>query len=541
MARIRNYGPSLVLLVTMLAALLAGPTVMRQLAHADQAAQIQLAANELKTSHLAEMSRAFRLVGQRVEPSVVHIAVKRNINQRPSRTFGEGMPRSPEDLFRWFRERRQNPDAPDDDEGQTPAPDADDMGRYNLPRQVGSGSGWVYSTKGHIVTNYHVVRNADVIEVKFFDKSTRVAELIGHDEKTDIAVLKVEEQRLHPAMLAREAVQQGDIVFAFGSPFEFEFSMSQGIVSGIGRRLGILDKFDRFGRRIVAGYENFIQTDAAINPGNSGGPLTNIHGEVVGMNTAIATRTGANNGLGFAIPADMIRNVVHQLIDKGRVSRGYLGVWIDDLDPRMAESFGFKGEGVLVQRLAGEKSPAAKAGIEAGDIITEIDGQPVHGAGDLRRRVAVVKPGEKIKVKVFRQGEMKTVTVELAEQPDNLANLDDADSVMPGTNDEVDDDALEPLRKLGIEAVGAVPEELAERLGLPRGKGVVVEGVRPHSAAAAKALRPGSVITRVMGKQVNSARQLAEAMGDVDLAQGVRLRVVEQDSERFVLLALPEE
>jgi serine protease Do len=534
MTRIRNYGPSVVLVVTVLAVLLGGPTVMRQLVYADQEARIQLVADQLESSPLAQLSRTFRLVGERVEPSVVHIRVSRNAEEQPESTLrGRGFPQSPEDIYRWFRERRENPGERD----ERPDPGDEGMDQYNLPRKYGSGSGWVYDKKGHIVTNYHVVRGADVIEVKFHDKSTRKATLVGHDEKTDIAVLKVEEDRLHPAAVAKDIVHQGDIVFAFGSPFEFEFSMSQGIVSGKGRRLGILDKFDEFGRRIQAGYENFIQTDAAINPGNSGGPLTNIHGEVVGMNTAIATRTGASNGLGFAIPSDMIRNVVDQIIDKGKVSRGYLGVWIDDLDPRMAESFGFEGKGVLVQRLAGEESPAAKAGIEAGDIVTKIDGKAIASAGELRRVVAVLQPGQTAKVTVFRDGKTKTLDVTLTEQPDDLAS-GKPDQIEP---EKVSRTAMEPLRKLGIEKLGEVTEELAERLKLTKGQGVAIMEVRPGSVAAGQALRPGSVITRVMGKKVDTAKELTDAIADVDLAKGVRMRIVEQESERFVLLALPKD
>ncbi len=540
MSSIRHYGPSVVLIVTIVAVLLGGPTVMRQLAHADEQARIAVVANELQQSQLAEMSRAFQLVGQRVEPSVVHISVKRNVASRPSGR--EGMRQMPEDLLRRFFPDRFRDDAPQRDRRaprEEQREDEENLDQYNEPRQIGSGSGWVYDKKGHIVTNYHVVRNADVIEVKFADKSTRTAKVVGSDEKTDIAVLEVADERLHPAVLSLKSVNQGEIVFAFGSPFQFEFSMSQGIVSGKGRRLGILDKFDRYGNRIVAGYENFIQTDAAINPGNSGGPLTNIQGEVIGMNTAIATKDGASNGIGFAIPADMIRMVVDQIIDKGRVSRGYLGVWIKDMDPRMAATFGFEGKGVLVDRMAGPESPAAKAGLEPGDIITHIEGKEVDSSAALRRAVAVVQPGNSIKVKIFREGKTKTLKATLAEQPDDLSDMGDGSGIEP--EEKIDDTAMAPLRKLGIEEVGSVPSSVAERLELKKDEGVLVESVRRNSVAAYQGLRPGSVIIKVMGKKVNSPAELVEAVADLDLQKGIRVRVAEEDSERFVLLALPEE
>ncbi|MEX0742495.1 MAG: trypsin-like peptidase domain-containing protein, partial [Phycisphaeraceae bacterium] len=323
MTRIRSYGPSFVLALMIAAVLLGGPHVVRQLAHAQQVVEVQQVRANLQNSPLGDLSRAFRDVARVVEPSVVHISVSRQTPNQPQggqRPEGfEGLPETPEDLRRWFFERR--PDRPqprqEEQQQQPPAPDY-----YRAPIPFGNGSGWIHPDGQHIITNNHVIREADQIEVKFHDRTTARAEVVGRDEQTDIAVLKlVQEKDLHPSEIAEEPVDRGDIVFAFGSPFGFEFSMSQGIVSGKGRQIGILGSM---------GYENFIQTDAAINQGNSGGPLTNYHGQVVGMNTAIATETGGNMGIGFAIPADMIVGIVDQIIGSGSVTRGYLGVWIRD-------------------------------------------------------------------------------------------------------------------------------------------------------------------------------------------------------------------
>ena len=317
MHRIRWYGPSVMLLLTTLLVMATGPNVARQIAWAGTDAKIALVKQNLASKpSLAELSEAFREVAQAVAPSVVHIevSVKDSPARRRLKSFRE------EELFRrFFGPHRFRGERDDSDDDTAPKDDGEDYDRYNMPSEQSTGSGWVYDQDGHIITNHHVVEHADVITIRFQDGTHYEATVVGTDPKTDIAVVKVDTPQIHPATIADEVVEQGDIVFAFGSPFQFEFSMSQGIVSGKGRRLHILDRHQ--------GYENFIQTDAAINPGNSGGPLTNIYGQVVGMNTAIATSTGYYNGLGFAIPVNMVTNVADQLISTGKVSRGYLGIY----------------------------------------------------------------------------------------------------------------------------------------------------------------------------------------------------------------------
>jgi serine protease Do len=528
MGRIRWYGPTLVLLVAVLLVMLAGPGLAKRLAHAHRAERMHLVRAELgENPTLAELSNAFRRVAEVVEPSVVHIEVK---TRDAVARGGPGMRDMPGDLREWFF----GPSQPTPRE-QVPAP-GDEFDRYNPAQPYGNGSGWVYDEQGHIITNNHVVRKrggelADEILVRFNDGSERQAKVVGTDPRTDVAVIKVEGGHVHPSSIAREPVEQGDIVFAFGSPFRFEFSMSQGIVSGKGRRLNIMGR---------GGYENFIQTDAAINPGNSGGPLTNIYGQVIGMNTAIATGTGTYNGLGFAIPVDMVVRVADQLINDGRVSRGYLGIFIKDLDPKMAESFGYSGRGVLVEDpIAG--GPAVDADIRRGDIITRLDDQAVGSADELRNRVANVKPGSTLKVELFRAGKLITTEVIIGELPDETL----AGGATPRTRpSDAAVPSLELLQKLGVQGVKTVEAEDIRQMDLPAGtKGVVVLSVRRGSVAQQQNLARGTVITDVMNEQVTTVDELVEALQKHDLAQGVRISVLERGPAgewlpRFVLLEL---
>jgi serine protease Do len=556
MNRVRWYGPTLALAIVAAAVTLAGPRVVQTIAWAQQDAKINTIKDSLTaTPALAELSKAFRNVAEVVEPSVVYISVaKRNVQNSGGMGGGpQGMPRNEDDLRRWFFGPRQpgsqqpGRQQPNDEEGDAPEgmPNArpqgkgEDYGKYDVPTPYANGSGWVYDKAGHIITNNHVIEDADVITVRFFDGTERTATVKGRDPKTDIAVLKVDDTNLHPATIAKEVVQQGDIVFAFGSPFRFDFSMSQGIVSAKGRQLGILN-----GRQ---GYENFIQTDAAINPGNSGGPLTNIYGQVVGMNTAIASRTGSFNGLGFAIPSDMVVEISDQIIKSGKVARGYLGVYIDDLDPKMAKTFNYTGKGVLViEPIA--NGPGAKAGVQRGDIITKVAGQAVESADQLRNRVARATPGSKIDLEVFRAGKTVTLNMIVEAQPEQIT--DASGSGGPAANPNPESKESQVLRKLGIEAADITgppgnpgnPGRNNNNAG-PNAQqsGVAIVGVRPGSAAAAAGLSPRAVITEVQGTPVKSIAELTTELAKYDLKQGVRLSVRFGNVVRFVVLELPRD
>ncbi len=535
MSRIRWYGPTLVLILTVLVVMVAGPRLTRNLTYTQKAAEIQLIQQSLEHSDaLAQLSSAFRNVGKVVEPSVVHIQVSQQA--RNVRQHGEGSPFEfffpPNMLPEQFRDRfRQQQEREEQ-------PDREDLDKYNPTIPMGAGSGWVFDNAGHIVTNNHVVTLrdgdtvADEIKVKFHDGSERMAKVVGRDPKTDIAVLKVEGPVI-PAKAARELVQQGDIVFAFGSPLQFQFSMSQGIVSATERNgVGILA--DR------GGYENFIQTDAAINPGNSGGPLTNIYGEVVGMNTAIASRTGLFSGIGLAIPVQDVVYVVNQLLDNGKVTRGFLGIGISDLDAGMAQTFGYTGKGVLVDQLVPD-SPAANADIKPGDIIISIDGQRFANAATLRNSVSRIRPGEKVEVVLFRDGKEHKTQVTIGVLPDRVAMGAPQGGDEPAEQADPAQADYEMLSKLGLEQLETLTPELAQRARIDFQPGVLVASVRRGSSAFAAGIPRGAIITEVMGQEVKSVQNLIDELKQHDLTKPVRVRVIIRGSGSFRLLQLPAE
>ena len=384
-----------------------------------------------------------------------------------------------------------------------------DLGNY-VP--VGNGSGWVYRSEANdgglfVVTNQHVVEgvgSSERIVVRFSDRSEAEATVVGLDKRTDIAVLRLDEETtayLHPAAVAETSARKGQVVFAFGSPFRFDFSMSQGIVSALGRSNFFFDPSDPIGR-----YEYYIQTDAAINPGNSGGPLVNVRGEVIGMNTAIASRNGAFNGIGLAIPADLIVNIADRLIRDGSVSRGFLGVRIADLNAEMAATFDYEGEGVLIAGVI-PGGAAEAAGLRSGDIVVSVDDEPMSDTTQLRFTIAALEPGVPVELTIFRDGRERTVEVELGGEANGpLAGRSDDPEAVP------DADRVEPAARLfdlGITGLRASRN----------GRGVVVTSVRRGSPATARrvGLEPGTRILSVMGVPVSTP-------GEVELAVAASIR-----------------
>jgi serine protease Do len=365
MRRFVAFAPAFIVLLTAFVVLFTAPTLVRRVGYANTAYTIQLAGQTLDDEDILDkINKAVRAVAVAVEPSVVHIDAQRRVGG--------------------FRE------------GST-------------------GSGWVYDLDGHVVTNAHVVRDAESFDVHFFDGRVVVADLVGVDIYTDIAVLKVKtDEGLFPVRRAApDGFQQGDRVFAFGSPFGFKFSMTQGIISGLGRNPNTAVE--------LGGYANFIQTDAAVNPGNSGGPLIDIHGAVVGMNVAIATGRdtegaveGQSSGISFAIPIATIESVVPQLIRDGSVSRGYLGIQYRGMTP--VPSGSPYAVGVYVARVV-EGEPGQRAGLLESDIITEINGQRITSQDILRSVIATTAPGEPVAMRVYREGQIHDLRVELAEFP----------------------------------------------------------------------------------------------------------------------------
>jgi len=478
------------------------------------------------TSDLSRLSDAFRHVAQKIKPSVVQVSVEvrpggpagpASARLSPQQLqglldqFGPLLDESPE-LQRFFERRSRH--------GQPT-----DISRYNVPLPIGMGSGWVYDTEGHIITNRHVISRADRVKVIFHDEAKASAEVVGSDPRTDVAVLKSDRTDLQPVALAEGGVEQGDIVLAVGSPFRYAFSVSQGIVSATERRMGILG---------AQGYENFIQTDAAINPGNSGGPVINAQGEVIGMSTAIASRSGGFAGIGFAIPADMIRQVADEIIRTGHVERGYLGVMISD-DEELLKTFGVE-QGVVVEDLL-DDAPADQAGLQAGDVIIGVGEEWIETARQLRQTIAALDPGEEVQLTFLRNGERREGSATLQRQPDDDQQAETKPE--PEQTDTPDSISGQVLAKLGFLRLEDLTPQIARRFQLDVQQGILVLGVRPYSAAAVAGIGKGHIIRRVAGERVDQVEQLRRLLQDADWGNGVRLRVkIPHGPARFAVLSL---
>jgi len=357
-------------------------------------------------------------------------------------------------------------------------------------REQGLGSGVIVTNDGHILTNNHVVAGASEVIVLLNETQELRAKIIGTDPQTDIAVLKVEGKDLRPLPLGDSArVKIGEFVLAIGNPFGVGQTVTMGIVSATGR-----------GNLGIVGYEDFIQTDAAINPGNSGGALVDESGRLIGINTAIFTRGQGNQGIGFAVPSNMAKSVMEQIVRKGKVVRGYLGVGAQEVTPAVASAFKLKDtKGALVGDLEPD-GPAAKAGIQRGDVIVSINGKPVQDSRDLRFTIASLSPGDDVRLGIVRNGESREITVRLSELPTD------------GEEEPRTFDTPEGPGGLGIQ-VQALTDEIRQQLQLPQGaRGVVVARVQPGGASADAGIQPGDVIQEVNRKPVNSVDDLRQAV-----------------------------
>jgi serine protease Do len=344
------------------------------------------------------------------------------------------------------------------------------------------GSGFVINPAGYIVTNNHVVDGASEISVKIDDGRELPGKVVGRDPRTDLALLKVEATGLPVIPLGDSAeLQVGEPVMAIGNPFGLERTVTTGIVSATGRVIG------------QGPYDDFIQTDASINPGNSGGPLINARGQAVGINAAIFSQSGGSVGIGFAIPINQAKSVVTQLAATGKVTRGWLGVMIQPLTPELAKGFKVPGGGGALVASVQDNSPAARAGIKAGDVITEYDGHKLAQTGDLSKLVAATAVGRQVPLTVVREG--KTMTLDAT-----VARMDEPDQAAVARSD----DGKEPL---GL-AVETVTPSVSRELGLADSRGVVVRGVRDSSPAEKAGIRPGDVITEVDHQPVANAADM---------------------------------
>jgi serine protease Do len=364
-------------------------------------------------------------------------------------------------------------------------------GKPHAEREQALGSGVIITPDGTILTNNHVIDGATDIKVQLSDKREFAAKLVGADPKSDVAVLKIEGKDL-PTLPLGDSTQLnvGDLIFAIGDPFGVGETATMGIVSATGRsRLGIED------------YENFIQTDAAINPGNSGGAMIDIHGNLVGINTAILSHggSGGNEGVGFAIPMSMAKPVMDQILAHGKVIRGYLGVHIQDFSPELAKSFNFNQSGGVLIGDVSANTPAANAGLKKGDVIVKLNGQAESDSNDLRNTISQMSPGTQVKLDIWRDGKVQPFTVTLGELPKDKETAESSDDSSSGEIQGIDVQDLTP--------------EISQQLNLPSGThGVVVTSVDPASAAAAAGINRGDLIQEINHKPVTSASQYKQLM-----------------------------
>jgi serine protease Do len=388
-------------------------------------------------------------------------------------------------------------------------------------QQQGLGSGFfVDLDKGYILTNNHVVDGADEISLKVANGETYKGTVVGRDQKTDVAVVQIKERNFKKnglgtlSLANSERVNVGDFVIALGAPFGLEASLSFGVVSATGRKdLGITTIGD------------FIQTDAAINPGNSGGPLLNTSGDVIGINTAIYSRSGAYNGIGFAIPATLARRVAETLINDGKLDRAFIGVSPQQLDPELAKELGL-GEnamGALVGNVVPD-SPAMKGGIEPGDVITEVDGRPIRSPNELVNTIGLMKPGTRVAITYFREGKKRSSTIRLEKFPDEEGS--------PNTNNRDRDQPRGEAGLFGLSLTKVTPS-LAQRYQFESKQGVVITGVESASAADRSGLQVGDVILSVNNKKISTPGEFINAAKG---KQKVLIRL--ERSRQFIFVAL---
>jgi serine protease Do len=379
------------------------------------------------------------------------------------------------------------------------------------------GSGFIISPDGYILTNNHVIADADEILVRLADRSELKAKLVGTDPRSDVALLKIEGKDLPVLKLGKsQDLKAGQWVVAIGSPFGFDHTVTQGIVSAIGRSLP------------NENYVPFIQTDVPINPGNSGGPLFNLAGEVVGINSQIYTRSGGFMGVSFAIPIDVAMDVSNQLKSGGKVSRGWLGVVIQEVNKDLAESFGLdKPAGALVAQIQ-DDGPAAKGGLQVGDVILSMNGQPIIMSADLPHLVGALKAGSKAKLEVIRDGKRQNVELTVGAIPEEGATLDALGNTKPG--------AERSSNRLGI-AVAELTDEQKKAFDLK--SGVVIKEVQDGPAALI-GLQPGDVITHLNNQAIETTKQFTDIAKALPKNRSVSMRVLRQGRASFITFKLAE-
>lgn len=452
-----------------------------------------------KTEIFAGEGSPFVEIAQDVLPSVVNISAEKILEERRTYEFEYPFKEFFKDFEKFFKE----------------------MPPFFRGKERSLGSGVVINEDGYILTNNHVIRGAEKIVVTFYDKTVYKGgdvEIAGRDTRTDLAVLKVHtDKKLRPVKLGdSDGIHIGDWAIAIGNPLGFNGSVTVGVISAKGRSGISLPEGPQ--------QQNFIQTDASINPGNSGGPLLNIKGEVIGINTAIASRTGYWQGVGFAIPINLAKSVYRQLIEKGKVIRGWLGVYIEELTGDLIEAFGVK-EGVLVQEVI-EDSPAGKAGIEAGDVIVEFDGKKTESVPQLQGVVSETTPGKKVEVTVIREGKEKKLKVEVREMPEQLA----AAGVEEGPKEK---------EWLGLK-VTSIDSDKAKGFGIEAKEGVLVIDVELGSPSDEAGIRPGDVLLEIDKKRVKDLKSYGKIKEELKDTEGPILFWIQRGVRKRFIAVTPE-
>lgn len=461
---------------------------------------------------LRQMGKAFARISEKASPAVVGIKASQTITQQysamPNLPFGNPFG-DDEDVFEHFFGRpspRQ----------RTPQPP-----KTRKFQQLAQGTGFIVSSDGYILTANHLVGDAEKVMVKEGNNQEVEAKVIGTDPDSDVAVIKIDGKDLPFLKMAdSDKLEVGEWVLAIGNPFGLTHTVTAGIVSAKSRS----------GFRL-AEYEDYIQTDAAINPGNSGGPLLNLDGEAVGINTAIISPSGRSYwagsvGIGFAIPMNMAKSIYKQLVETGKVARGFLGVGIQDLTAENAPFFGLKEDtkGVIVPEVT-KDSAAEKAGLKPGDVIIELNGKPVEAAKELQGRVAALKPDTDVELVIVRDGHRETISAKLSERP---------------SKEQVAKGGTETLEKLGL-VVQNLTDDLAEQYGYEGLAGVVVTQVEPGSIAQLAGITPGALILEVNRKPVENTKTFKQAIEDAAKEDAVMLRIRQGQGVAFIVLKLPKE
>jgi serine protease Do len=443
------------------------------------------------------LSNAFATVAQEVNPSVVTIFTESTVkvNAQPfsggpfEEFFGD-------DFFKHFFNQ--------------PSPGGD-------LKQMGLGSGVIVDKDGIIITNNHVVRNADDIQVRLMDGREFKAEVKGTDAQTDLAVISIDAKDLKPIQFGNsDEARVGDWVLAIGSPLqpELEHTVTAGIISAKGRSgVGLTQ------------YEDFIQTDAAINPGNSGGAMVNLHSQLIGINAAIATQNGGFMGIGFAIPVNLAKKVMTDILEKGKVERGWLGVYIQTITPEIAKAFNLhRVKGVIISKVQ-KDSPAEKSGLKDEDVVLRFNGKEVDNSTELSTWIAGTSPNAKIILTILRNGETKDIEVKLGELTPDKQNLAEGSS---------------QFDKIGLE-VSNITRDLARKYNIPDGmKGVVITAVNPRGIAAANGLKEGDVVVKLNRSVIESVNQFTSVLNDIDAGDTVLFYVQRGNANLFIAFQMPD-